>query len=327
MGKLGNDQLAWLKQDVDAAWGAARRSCSLRTFRYGRVYPDWGWSTSDSEQALSLLKRFGSLTVLNGHIHQVMQKVEGNVTFHTAMSTAFPQPAPGTAPSPGPMKVPAEKLQSVLGLTEVHFVAAEESARGRGLDPGGQPAQRQRRTVAAMRAAANSACMARAVAGAGGRPLLSLRSSLGKPAHAAPPGARAILAGAALRGRFERACAEVRRLPLEQHAMAALQQDRARFVAGGARRARRTRAPEPVSPGSSTASTTASICWQRWARQLRQGKMPLKQYLLLHPEARLSDAERKLIRRLDESRAESACWPRRQNSNDSYDSTQRTEMK
>src|SRR6202012_1319140 len=87
------------------------------------VYPTWGWGTSDSEQAFSLLKRFGSVTVLNGHIHQVMQKVEGNATFHTAMSTAFPQPAPGTAPSPGPMKVPADKLRDVLGITEVHFVA------------------------------------------------------------------------------------------------------------------------------------------------------------------------------------------------------------
>ena len=70
-----------------------------------------------------MLKRFGSVTVLNGHIHQVMQKVEGNVTFHTAMSTAFPQPAPGSAPSPGPMKVPADRLQSVLGITDVNFVA------------------------------------------------------------------------------------------------------------------------------------------------------------------------------------------------------------
>ena len=70
-----------------------------------------------------MLKRFGSVTVLNGHIHQVMQKVEGNITFHTATSTAFPQPAPGRAPSPGPMKVPAEKLRDVLGITEVSFVA------------------------------------------------------------------------------------------------------------------------------------------------------------------------------------------------------------
>jgi hypothetical protein len=85
------------------------------------VYPEWGWATSDSADVFSSLKRFGSVTVLNGHIHQVMQKVEGNATFHTAMSTAFPQPAPGTAPSPGPMKVPAEKLKSVLGITDVHF--------------------------------------------------------------------------------------------------------------------------------------------------------------------------------------------------------------
>jgi 3',5'-cyclic AMP phosphodiesterase CpdA len=121
MGKLGNDQLAWLKKDV-AQLGSSTPIVLFAHIPLWAVYPDWGWATSDSEQALSVLKRFGSLTVLNGHIHQVMQKVEGNVTFHTAMSTAFPQPAPGMAPSPGPLKVASEKLQSVLGLTEVNFV-------------------------------------------------------------------------------------------------------------------------------------------------------------------------------------------------------------
>jgi 3',5'-cyclic-AMP phosphodiesterase len=86
------------------------------------VYPQWGWGTDDGAQALGYLKKFGSVTVLNGHIHQTMQKVEGNVRFHTAMSTAFPQPAPGSAPSPGPMKVPAEKLRGVLGITQVEIV-------------------------------------------------------------------------------------------------------------------------------------------------------------------------------------------------------------
>src|SRR5262249_55186991 len=86
------------------------------------VYPEWGWGTDDAELALGYLKRFGSVTVLNGHIHQVMQKVEGNATFHTAMATAFPQPAPGSAPSPGPMKVPAERLRSVLGLASVSYL-------------------------------------------------------------------------------------------------------------------------------------------------------------------------------------------------------------
>src|ERR1700754_5236174 len=86
------------------------------------VYPQWGWGTDDALQALAYTKRFGSVTVLNGHIHQVMQKVEGNVQFHTACSTAFPQPAPGAAPSPGPMKVPAEMLRGMLGLTAVNYV-------------------------------------------------------------------------------------------------------------------------------------------------------------------------------------------------------------
>jgi len=87
---------------------------------------DWGWGTDDSEQALSMLKRFGSVTVLNGHIHQLMQKTEGHVTFHTARSTAFPQPAPGTAPSPGPLVVPAEKLRSVLGIRTVVYTQGQE---------------------------------------------------------------------------------------------------------------------------------------------------------------------------------------------------------
>jgi Icc protein len=87
------------------------------------VYPNWGWGTQDGAEALSYLKRFGSVTVLNGHIHQVVQKVEGSVAFHTAMSTAFPQPAPGAAPSAGPMVVPADRLQSVLGVTKVHYIA------------------------------------------------------------------------------------------------------------------------------------------------------------------------------------------------------------
>ncbi len=91
------------------------------------VYPEWGWGTDDSAQALAILKKFGSVSVLNGHIHQTMQKVEGNVTFHTAASTAFPQPQPGKADSPGPMKVPAEQLRSVLGITDVKFVRGQHA--------------------------------------------------------------------------------------------------------------------------------------------------------------------------------------------------------
>jgi 3',5'-cyclic-AMP phosphodiesterase len=121
MGLLGNEQLAWLEKDLKGL----SNSTPIVVFAHiplWTVYPQWNWGTSDSAIALSYLKRFGSVSVLNGHIHQNIQKVEGNITFHTAMSTAFPQPQPGTAPSPGPMKVPAEKLRSVLGLTSVNYV-------------------------------------------------------------------------------------------------------------------------------------------------------------------------------------------------------------
>jgi Icc protein len=140
MGKLGQAQLDWLKQDL----AALKSSTPVVVFAHiplWAIYPDWGWGTSDSEQALALLRRFGSVTVLNGHIHQVMQKVEGNVTFHTAMSTAFPQPAPGTAPSPGPMKVPAEKLRDVLGITHANFVAQKHELAVVDVPLSGTPAE------------------------------------------------------------------------------------------------------------------------------------------------------------------------------------------
>ena len=123
---LGADQIAWLKDDVSGV----SSSTPVVVFTHiplWAVYPAWGWGTADSAEALSNLKRFGSVTVLNGHIHQVLQKVEGNVTFHTAMSTAYPQPAPGKAASPGPLKVPADKLRSVLGIREVTYVEGKEA--------------------------------------------------------------------------------------------------------------------------------------------------------------------------------------------------------
>lgn len=121
MGNLGAEQLAWMKSDL------SRLSASTPIVVFAHIplwmaYEKWGWGTADGAQALAMLKRFGSVTVLNGHIHQVMQKVEGNVAFHTAMSTAFPQPAPGSAPNPGPMAVPAGKLRDVLGVTKVKVV-------------------------------------------------------------------------------------------------------------------------------------------------------------------------------------------------------------
>ena len=125
MGNLGDDQLAWLEDDLKARTA----STPIVVFAHiplWSIYPQWGWGTEDSERALGLLKRFGSVTVLNGHIHQIVQKVEGNVAFHTARSTAFPQPAPGSAPSPGPMKVDDAKLRSVLGTASINYVQGRE---------------------------------------------------------------------------------------------------------------------------------------------------------------------------------------------------------
>jgi 3',5'-cyclic AMP phosphodiesterase CpdA len=122
LGVLGKEQLAWLKKDL-AGLGADTPVVVFAHVPLWTVYEKWGWGTKDATQALALLKRFASVTVLNGHVHQVLKKVEGKVTFHTACSTAFPQPAPGKAASPGPVKdVPAGKLRSVLGVTRVSRV-------------------------------------------------------------------------------------------------------------------------------------------------------------------------------------------------------------
>ena len=121
MAHLGDDQIAWLKKDL------ADLSASTPIVVFGHiplwtVYEAWGWGTDDSAQAMEALRRFGSVTVLNGHIHQVLHKVEGNVSFHSARSTAYPQPAAGAASSPGPLKVPTEQLPSMLGIRSAHYV-------------------------------------------------------------------------------------------------------------------------------------------------------------------------------------------------------------
>ena len=116
MGSLGADQLEWLEKDL-AGRPSSQPIVVFAHIPLWTVYADWGWGTDDAAQALAYLKRFGSVTVLNGHIHQIVQKVEGNVAFHTARSTAFPQPVGGQGPSPGPMKVPTEQLHSMLGIT------------------------------------------------------------------------------------------------------------------------------------------------------------------------------------------------------------------
>ncbi len=164
LGSLGHEQLEWLEDDLKG------RSASTPIVLFAHIplwtiYPDWGWGTDDSEQALSYVKRFGSVTVLNGHIHQVMQKIEGKVSFHTAMSTAFPQPAPGTAPSAGPMKVPAEQLQRVLGITDVNYLVGGKSLAivDSPLGPSASPASRNAASPEAAPIVAGSAAASSAL--------------------------------------------------------------------------------------------------------------------------------------------------------------------
>ena len=126
LGLLGDEQLRWLEKDL-AAYSNSTPIVLFAHIPLWPVYPQWGWGTDDSDQVLSYVKRFGSVTILNGHIHQILQKVEGNVYFHTAASTAFPQPTPGTGPGPGPLTVPPDRLRSLLGITEVSYVPGKHA--------------------------------------------------------------------------------------------------------------------------------------------------------------------------------------------------------
>jgi len=121
LGTLGPDQLAWVTADLKHR----PSSTPIVVFAHmplWTIYEPWGWGTSDADQLMNQLRRFGSVTVLNGHIHQIVQKVEGNITFHTARSTAYPQPVAGEGAGPGPLKVPAEQLPQMLGVTSVSVV-------------------------------------------------------------------------------------------------------------------------------------------------------------------------------------------------------------
>jgi 3',5'-cyclic AMP phosphodiesterase CpdA len=118
LASLGAEQVAWLKDDL-AGRSASQPLVLFAHMPMWSIYEPWGWGSGDADQVMALIGRFGSVTVLNGHIHQIVSKVEGNVTFHTARSTAYPQPAPGVGPGPGPLAVPREQLPSMLGMTSV----------------------------------------------------------------------------------------------------------------------------------------------------------------------------------------------------------------
>jgi 3',5'-cyclic AMP phosphodiesterase CpdA len=127
MASLGDEQIGWMKNDL-ASVADSTPIVVLAHIPLWTIWEPWGWGTADSAEALALLRRFGSVTVLNGHIHQVLQKVEGNIALHTAMSLAYPLPTPGQPGigEPGPVTVPATELGKLLGTRQLSVVRGKQ---------------------------------------------------------------------------------------------------------------------------------------------------------------------------------------------------------
>ncbi len=124
LGHLGTDQLAFVEKDV----AGLSNDTPIIVFSHiplFAMYPDWGWGTDDAGQALSYLSRFSSVTCLNGHVHQLFSKTEGNVTFYSGTTTAYPLPHPGDGPAPKPVTLPAGKLRDALGIREVNYTKGQ----------------------------------------------------------------------------------------------------------------------------------------------------------------------------------------------------------
>ena len=128
MGVLGSDQIDWLQKDL-ARLPASKPVVVFAHVPLYALYPDWGWTTDDGAKALNLLARFDAVTVLNGHVHQVIEHTQGNIRFATANATAYPQPAPGTAPKPGPKTLPHDQLLRAIGYRTVDLQAGVATVR------------------------------------------------------------------------------------------------------------------------------------------------------------------------------------------------------
>ncbi|HEX4270040.1 MAG TPA: metallophosphoesterase, partial [Rhizomicrobium sp.] len=62
LGGLGDDQMAWLKDDL-AGRSASQPIVVFAHMPLWTIYEPWGWGTDEGEQIASLLRRFGSVTV------------------------------------------------------------------------------------------------------------------------------------------------------------------------------------------------------------------------------------------------------------------------
>jgi 3',5'-cyclic AMP phosphodiesterase CpdA len=126
LGHLGSDQLEFVEKDV-APLSSDTPIVVFSHIPLFAMYPDWGWGTDDATQALSYLQRFASVTCLNGHVHQIFTKTEGNVTFYSGTTTAYPLPGPGNGLAPKPVTLPADQLYRALGVREVSYTRGQQS--------------------------------------------------------------------------------------------------------------------------------------------------------------------------------------------------------
>ena len=126
LGHLGSDQLEFIEKDV-AGLSSDTPIIVFSHIPLFAMYPDWGWGTDDATQALSYLRRFSSVTCLNGHVHQLFSKTEGNVTFYSGTTTAYPLPHPGDGPAPKPVTLPAGQLRDALGVREVSYTTGQHA--------------------------------------------------------------------------------------------------------------------------------------------------------------------------------------------------------
>ncbi|MEU5536848.1 metallophosphoesterase [Streptomyces sp. NPDC020362] len=120
LGHLGKDQIDFVRKDI-AGLSSDTPIVIFSHIPLFAMYPKWGWGTNDAVQVLSMLRRFSSVTCLNGHVHQLFTKTEGNITFHSAAPTCYPFPKPGHGPAPTPQVLPAGRLKDALGIRTVNY--------------------------------------------------------------------------------------------------------------------------------------------------------------------------------------------------------------
>jgi len=92
---VGDTQREWLKKDLSKI----NKDTPLVVFSHSpiqKIHKGWNFWTDDAEQVQALLQPFDKVNVIYGHVHQIQYNQIGNISFHSAMATAWPWPYPST---------------------------------------------------------------------------------------------------------------------------------------------------------------------------------------------------------------------------------------